>query len=66
MMKVEVVLLLVWVSLFRILVKIFPNPLHKLAQSVLKDKSVFLSKEKNTCLKPRNNQLFVTWLFSRF
>jgi len=61
-MKVEAVLLLVWAlsRLFRIFVKIIPSPLHKLAQSVLKEKSVFLSKEKNNWLKPRNNRLFVT------
>ena len=55
-------LLLVWAlsRLFRIFVKIIPSPLHKLAQSVLKEKSVFLSKEKNNWLKPRNNRLFVT------
>ena len=62
MIKVEVVLLLVWAlsRLFRILVKIIPSPLHKFAQSILKEKSVFLSKEKNNQLKPRYNRLFVT------
>jgi len=47
MMKVEVV-------------KIIPSPLHNLAQFVLKEKIVFLSKEKNNWLKLRNNRLFVT------
>jgi len=41
---------------FRILVKIIPSPWHKLVQSILKDKNIFLSKEKNNRLKPRYNQ----------
>jgi len=44
--------------MFRILVKIILVLCTKLNQSMLKEKNVFLSKEKNNRLKSRHNRLF--------